>query len=137
MFFFIFAHFFPFQRCHNFANKIRRHDLTTFLNSPFSVDFLQKVSVLHAFPPCLTNTRKFSENRNFHKKTQKFEETPENSNFFFIFSKISIFFCEEICSEIGKKISKTFQKNFKKFQKKNKKHFSTNKFFVFLKVSRF
>ena len=89
MHFFIFAHFFPFQRCYNFANKIRRH--TTFLRSPFSVDFLQKVSVLHAFPPCLTNTRKFSENRNFHKKTQKLEETPENLKKLFYFFENSIF----------------------------------------------
>ena len=57
--------------------------------------------------------------------------------FFYIFSKISIFFAKKFAAKLAKQISKTFQKNFKKFQKKNKKHFSTNKFFVFVKVSRF
>ena len=138
MHFFIFAHFFfPFQRCYNFVNKIRRHDLTTFLNSYFSVDFLQKVSVIHAFPPCLTSTRKFSENRNFHRKTQKFDETQENSNFFFIFFRKSRFFLQRNLQRNWQKNFKNFSKKFQKISKKNRKHFSPKKFFVFVKVSRF
>ena len=82
MFFFIFAHFFHIHRCHNFANKIRRHDLTSFLESPSSVDFLQKVSVLHGFSfrpnkhHEVFRKSKFSQkNTKIRRNSRKFEET--------------------------------------------------------------
>ena len=89
------------------------------VSSPFSVDFLQKVSVLHGFPPCLTNTRKFSENRKFHKKNTKIRWNSRKFEFFFIFFRKSRFFLQRnLKRNWQKQISKTFQKNFKKIQKK-------------------
>ena len=91
MFFFIFAHFFHIHRCHNFANKIRRHDLTSFLESPSSVDFYRMFQFSTAFSTCLTNTTKFSENRNFHKKNTKIRRNSRNFEETFYFFENSIF----------------------------------------------
>ena len=50
--------------------------------------FYRKFQFSTVFLSGLTNTTKFSENRDFHQKTQKLEETPENLKKLFIFSKI-------------------------------------------------
>ena len=109
MFVFIFAHFFHIHRCHNFANKIRRHDLTSFLESPSSVDFLQKVSVLHgcSFRPNkhheVFRKSKFSQkNTKIRRNSRKFEKTfyffensifaGQNKIFFNFFHIFFIFF---------------------------------------------
>ena len=84
--YFLFS-FFHTPRCHNFTNKIRRHNLTSFLESFSSVDFLQKVSVLHGISFIPNKHQEVSENLNFHKKTQKLEETPEIWRNFLFFRK--------------------------------------------------
>ena len=108
MFFFIFAHFPHVHRCHNFANKIRRHDLTPFLESPSSVNFLQKFSVFPdiSFMPnkhhevfrksilSPKNTKIRRNSRNLKKLFYFFENSifAGQNKIFFIFFKIFFIF---------------------------------------------
>ena len=91
MFFFIFAHFSHVHRCHNFANKIRRHDLTPFFKSPGSVDFLQKFSV---FPDIFFMPNKHHEvfqKSRFSSKNTKIRRNSRNLKKLFYFFENSIF----------------------------------------------
>ena len=91
MFFFISAHFFHIHRCHNFANKIRRHDLTSFLESPSSVDFIQKFSVFHDISFMPNKHHEVFRKSRFSPKNTKIRRNSRNLKKLFYFFENSIF----------------------------------------------